>query len=101
VIVHEVADSLHITAIREIRVACAPSWSAAKPMLTFYFIFDDRNEIPPDADDIVEALLARFKPTGLFTDFSFQVITLTELSAEVYVSSEPLDLEHLSLAGVE
>ena len=33
-----------LTALREIRVACSPSWSAASPTLTFYFIFNDRSE---------------------------------------------------------
>ncbi len=85
-----------LTALREIRIASSPSWSAAAPTLTFYFVFNDRGQIPPDGEDIVEALLKRFKPTGSFKDYNFRLVALSEMSAEAYVSSEPLDLEHLS-----
>lgn len=85
-----------LTALREIRVACLPSWSASDPALTFYLIFNSRAEIPADGDEIAEALFKRFKPSGPFKDFAFRLVALSELSAEAYVSSEPLDLEHLS-----
>jgi hypothetical protein len=85
-----------LTALREIRVACLPSWSATDPTLTFYLIFNSQAEIPADGDEIAEALFKRFKPTGTFKDFTFRLVALSELSAEAYVSSEPLDLEHLS-----
>jgi hypothetical protein len=85
-----------LTALREIRVACSPSWSASDPALTFYLIVNSRAEIPADGDEIAEALFKRFKPSGPFKDFSFRLIALSELSAEAYVSSQPLDLEHLS-----
>ena len=89
-------EGVLLTALREIRVACSPSWSAAEPNLTFYFVFNDRGNIPPNGDDIVEALLKRFKPTGSFKKSAFRLVALSEISAEAYVSSEPLDLEHLS-----
>ena len=85
-----------ITALREFRVACLPSWSASDPALTFYLIFNSRAEIPADRDEIARALFKRFKPSGPFKDFALRLIELSELSAEAYVSSEPLDLEHLS-----
>jgi hypothetical protein len=85
-----------LTRLREIRVACAPSWLASDPNLTFYFIFNSRDDIPSDGDEIVETLLSRFKPTGQFNTFSFRLVTLAEISAQTYVSSEPLDLEYLT-----
>jgi hypothetical protein len=88
-----------LSALREIRVACFPSWSATPPFLTFYFIFDDRAVIPPDGDIIVEDLLKKFKPTGPFKEPQFRLITLSEMSAETYNSSQPLDLDHLSQAS--
>ena len=90
-----------LTELREIRVACAPSWTASTPHLTFYFIFNDRSKIPPDGAVIVDALLKRFKPTGSYRDFDFRLLSLTEMSAETYVSSEPLDLDHLSHPAVD
>jgi hypothetical protein len=85
-----------LTALREIRVACLPSWSASDPALTFYLIFNSRAEIPPDGNEVAEAVFKRFKPSGPFKDFALRLVALSELSAEAYVSSEPLDLEHLS-----
>jgi hypothetical protein len=73
-----------------------PSWLAIDSTLTFYLIFDSRTEIPADGDEIADALFKRFKPTGPFKHFTFRLVALSELSAEAYVSSEPLDLEHLS-----
>jgi hypothetical protein len=90
-----------LTAVREIRVACSPSWSASDPALTFYLIFNRRAEIPDDGDEIAEALFRKFKPSGPFKDFSLRLVTLGELSAEAYVSSEPLDLEYLSHSSAE
>jgi hypothetical protein len=85
-----------LTALREIRVACLPSWSARDPVLTFYLIFNSRAEILADGDEIAEALFRKFKPSGPFKDLALRLVALNELSAEAYVSSEPLDLEHLS-----
>ena len=85
-----------LTAVREIRVACLPSWSASYPTLTFYLIFNNRAEIPADGDDIAETLFKRFKQDGPFKDFALRLVALCELSAEAYVLSEPLDLEYLS-----
>jgi hypothetical protein len=89
-------EGAFLAALREIRVTCAPTWTATSTVLVFYFIFDDRLDIPPDANTIAEALLKRFKPTGAFTDFDFRVVALSEISAATYVSTEPLDLDHLS-----
>jgi hypothetical protein len=85
-----------LTAVREIRVACLPSWSVSDPVLTFYLIFNSRAEIPADGDEVAEALFKRFKPSGPFKEFVLRLVALSELSAEAYVSSEPLDLEYLS-----
>jgi hypothetical protein len=85
-----------LTTLREIRVTCAPSWTANDPALTFHLIFNSRAEIPTDGQEIAETLFKKFKPTGPFKDFSVRLVSLSELSADAYVSSQPLDLEHLS-----
>jgi hypothetical protein len=84
-----------LKALREIRVACTPSWTAANPSLMFYFVFNKREDIPSDGDSIIEALLKRFKP-GRFADPGFILVAINEMSAEAYISSDPLDLDHLS-----
>ena len=48
-------EGVLLTALREIRVACSPSWSAAEPNLTFYFVFNDRGNALANSDDIVGA----------------------------------------------
>lgn len=85
-----------LESLREIRVACVPSWTAAEVDLTFFFIFNERQDIPADADDIAAGLLKKFKPTGPFTDPSFRIVTISEMSAAAYLSSDSLDLDHLS-----
>jgi hypothetical protein len=96
----QTSEGIFLTRLREVRVACAPSWLSSDPNLTFYFIFNDRADIPPDGDEIVETLLNRFKPTGQFKNFSFRLVALSEMSAQAYVSSEPLDLEYLTHSWV-
>jgi hypothetical protein len=88
-------------AVREIRVACTPSWNAAEVNLTFFFVFEQAQDILPGAAEIVANLLKRFKPTGLFQDLSFRLVTTSEMSAATYLSSDPLDLDQLSLASQE
>jgi hypothetical protein len=88
-----------LSALREIRVSCAPSWSAAEVSLNLYFIFNQTNDIPADADNIISGLLKKFSPTGSFGDPSFRVVTMSEISAAAYLSSDPLDLDQLSLAS--
>jgi hypothetical protein len=90
------AEGQVLETMTEIRVSCTPSWTAAQNELVFYFIFDDRRHIPADADDVIEAILGRFKPTGIFKAPTFRIVTLNEMSAAAYKSSDPLDLDNLS-----
>jgi hypothetical protein len=85
-----------LAALREIRVSCVPSWDAADASLTFLFIFNERQDIPADGDEIVAGLLTRFQATGPFVDPSFRLVAINEMSAAAYLSSDPLDLDHLS-----
>jgi hypothetical protein len=80
----------------EIRVACSPSWTDGEVSLTFYFIFDRPQDIPADADTIIEALIKKFKPIGPFSDPLFRIVPLSEMSAAAYVASDPLDLDNLT-----
>jgi hypothetical protein len=92
-------EGVLLAAVREIRVSCAPSWDAADVTLTFYFIFDRPEQIPTNAEDIITGLLKRFRPTGSFRDPSFRIVTISQMSAAAYLSSDALDLDQLSLAS--
>jgi hypothetical protein len=82
--------------LREIRIACTPSWTDSEARLTFYFVFNSRNDVPADAETIIEDLIKKFKPVGPFIDPLFRVVTLSEMSAAAYVASDPLDLDNLT-----
>jgi len=92
-------EGAFLAALREIRVSCEPNWTASSTHLRFFFIFDRPSNMPPDADAMAEDLLKNFRPTGAFRDFEFRLVSLSEISAETYVSTEPLDLDHLSHAS--
>ena len=89
-------EGAFLTAISEIRVAGASLLSDENVQLKFYFIFNNRTDIPPDGDTIAEELLKRLKATGRFKNPSYQVLTISEMSAEAYLSSDPLELDYLS-----
>jgi hypothetical protein len=86
-------------ALREIRVAFAPSRDASNVDLIFFFIFNSRTDIPTDGDVIVEALLKKFKSGGRFSNPVFRLVTLSEISAEAYLTSDHLELDDLSYIG--
>lgn len=90
-----------LRALREIRVQVAPAWDAGEVELFFWFI---RNPETADFEgknwsDLLEQWLKLIPPTGRFTEINGQVATLEDLSAADYVSSYPLDLDHLSSRG--
>jgi hypothetical protein len=85
-----------LSALREIRITFAPSRDAPNVDLTFWFVFNSRADIPTDGDEIVENLVEKFKVTGRFKDPAFRLVTLSEISAEAYLTSDRLDLDYLS-----
>jgi hypothetical protein len=82
--------------LREIRVACTPSWAAPEVELTFLFIFDEASSIPNGANELLEALLTRFEGVEQFKDPDFLVLAMDTMTAAAYLASDPLDLDHLS-----
>jgi len=85
-----------LAALREIRVACAPSWAASELELTFLFIFEEAASIPNRASEVLEALVARFKAVASFKDPAFRVLATDTMTAAAYLGSDPFDLDHLS-----
>ena len=89
-----------LRALREIRVRAAPSWDVPEVDLFFWFI---RN--PEDATfegktwpALLNGWLKLVPASGRFTNVEGQVVTLRDMTAEDYVESDALDLDHLSTA---
>jgi hypothetical protein len=92
-----------LRALREIRVCASPSWDAASTEIFFWFIRDDADAIFEGNSwaDLLKEWLKLVPATGRFTSVDGQVATLPEMTAEDYVDSDPLDLDHLSTTGGE
>lgn len=87
-----------LRALAEIRVQASPSWDAPRLNVFFWFV---RHENEADCDgrnwaDLLKAWLKLVPPAGRFSSVEGQVVTLQDMTAEEYVSSDPLDLDHLS-----
>jgi hypothetical protein len=94
-------DSLEgraLRALREIRVQAAPSWDAGQVSLHFWFVRDDLDEDFEGVEwsKLLEKWLALVQASGRFTSVEGQVTSLDRLTADEYVHSDSLDLDHLS-----
>lgn len=87
-----------LRALREIRVCASPSWDASSPNIFFWFIRSDADATFEGTDwaSLLEKWLSYFAPGERLQNVDGQVATLQDLTAEDYVSSDPLDLDHLT-----
>ncbi len=90
-----------LRSLREIRIQATPTWDAPSLTILFWFI---REENHPDFEgrnwaDLLESWLALVPDSGRFVADGL-VVTLEGLSGVDYVSSDRLDLDHLSTAEV-
>lgn len=92
-----------LRALREIRVCASPSWDAASTEIFFWLIRDDADATFEGKSwaDLLKDWLKLVPATGRFKSIEGQVATLQEMTAEDYVGSDPLDLDHLSMTGGE
>jgi len=92
-----------LRALREIRVCASPSWDAASIEIFFWFIRDDAAATFEGKSwaDLRKDWLKLVSATGRFTTVDGQIARLQEMTAEDYVDSDPLDLDHLSTTGGE
>ncbi len=88
-------------ALREIRVCAAPDWEAAEVGILFWFIRDAENTKFEGIgwDAFLAQWLALVEKEGRFVEVEGQVVTLEEMTAWDYVTSDPLDLDFLSSAA--
>lgn len=82
----------------DLRVEC-PDWEALEPKVTLLFVFRLQADIPPKSAEQADSLAARFVPTGRFSQIRHQVTTLETMTAARHLSTDALDLDHLSNAG--
>lgn len=87
-----------LRALREIRVSASPSWDAESVEIFFWFVRCDEDSTFAGQNwaTQLEAWLELMKPAGRFTQVEGQVTTLSNMRADDYVESDPLDLDHLS-----
>lgn len=88
-----------LRALREIRVQATPSWEDGEVAIMFFFIrHDDDSDFDGTAwSHFLDAWLKLVPASGRFTPDG-QISALDELTAADYINSDPLDLDHLSLA---
>ena len=84
-----------LSTVREIRVKVAPNWTDVES-LTFYFLLQDgalpNKELTEEAKKLVE----RIKPGTKYSDSNFRVVSPEQMSVAAYLTSDQLDLDHLS-----
>jgi hypothetical protein len=88
-----------LRSLREIRITATPSWDAMPVSLMFWFIVVEG--ALPTADGLRQqcaAWMGYLKPGGRFSSIDYDIVTLDDLSAREYLSSDLLDLDHLSKA---
>jgi hypothetical protein len=90
-----------LRALREIRVTAVPSWNADLVHLHFWFIRnpEQRDFSGKPWDEYLQRWLALFQKTERFAEAEGIVTTLADMSAQDYVESDQLDLDHLPLRG--
>ena len=90
-----------LRALREIRVAASPDWNAETIELMFWFIRneDDLTFEGVSWDKLLSDWLALVPAEGCFVQVFGSVTSLSDLTADDYVNSDPLDLDYLSSGG--
>lgn len=92
--------------LREIRVCASPSWHASEVELMFYFIANESSLEEGDKEgikfqgqlsqDLLDKWLNLMKKSRRFNKILGDIVTLKDITAEEYVESDRLDLDHLS-----
>lgn len=83
--------------LREIRVQAFPSWSADEVELTFFFIvISHDSEKQMERDRQIGDWLSMIDQGGRFNVRDGNNQLLREMTADTYLSSDPLDFDHLS-----
>lgn len=90
-----------LRALSEVRICATPHWDAIAVGLHYWFI---RNEAVPEIGgkswaEHLKSWDQFLKDEGRFKREGAVVVTLNDLTAQEYLDSDPLELEHLSMAA--
>ncbi|MEQ1630763.1 MAG: hypothetical protein ABL997_00225 [Planctomycetota bacterium] len=86
-----------LRALREIRVQASPSWALGASILFWFIRNDDQTEFEGKGwDHWLDSWLSLLPSSGAYREVDGVVTTPKGMTAEDYVSSDPLDLDHLS-----
>lgn len=87
-----------LRSLREIRVMASSDWNDDKVDLHFWFLRENTVTLFEDMawDELLSGWLRLVPSAGRFVNVGGVVTTLSRLTAEEYVQSDPLDLEYLS-----
>ncbi len=87
-----------LRSLREIRVAASPSWAAEQIELTFLFI-PNEGQLDFEGtswDDFLAKWLKLVPESGRYSSVDGLVISLGDMTAQEYVASAQLDLDHVT-----
>lgn len=90
-----------LSVVREIRVAASPQWDAPEVSLLFWFVLeseggDEADRSPEQIQRQVDKWLEHAPAGGRFREIHGMAIELSRMTAQDYVDSDVLDLDHLS-----
>lgn len=87
-----------LRALREIRVTAEPSWDAEEVRILYWFIrdSDEPERTSQEWNSLCESWLHLAPATGRFIEVSGVVTEMAGMTAQDYVESDPLDLDHMS-----
>jgi hypothetical protein len=90
-------EGVYFRSLREIRITAAPQWDYEKISLMFWFIVIEGTD--PSAEALrkqCDAWMDCIKPGCRFSTIDYNIVNLDDISAREYLSSDRLDLDHLS-----
>jgi len=92
------AEGAHMRALREIRVAAAPSWNDRRVDVTWWFIrATEPKGYPVTWTKMTKGWVELFDSDGRFRTDNWIACRLEDLTARDYVESDKLDLDQLSV----
>lgn len=94
----ESAEGKFLRTVKEIRVRAIESWAAEQVEVEFLFLFERETQIPSDAQKWIGDLVGLVKTDEWLVEVSGRPVSLTNLTAATYLSSDRLDLDFLSIS---
>lgn len=82
--------------MREIRLQAIPDWNTPESIVML-LIFPERQPDWNKVETVMEPVVKKFDPTGRYQILEFEAHGLETMTAAAYLSSDPLDLDHLSM----